>query len=222
MAWRRRCRLGLDLPAVEAPQTETTAVELLAGTLGPTTTLHTLGPLTNVAEAFREEPGLTDRVGQVVVMGGAVDVPGNVELESEPAVAEWNLYVDPVAAAEVLTSAAPVVLVGLDATDGAPVTPSFVEELADASDTPEGDLMVTLFRSNGLVASGDAYFWDPLAAAVVIDPELVRTERVRLEVLTTGDEAGRTLPRARGIRADVAMETDADGLERMLLSVARG
>ena len=68
----------------------------------------------------------------MVVMGGAVSVPGNVHLDGapEPLAAEWNLYVDPSAAAAVVSSGAPMTLVGLDATNQVPVTEELIERLA--------------------------------------------------------------------------------------------
>lgn len=214
---------GLDLPAVDAPGTGTTASELLIASLTEGTTLLTLGPLTNVAEAFRTEPDLAGAVDEVVVMGGAVDVPGNVELGTgDPLPAEWNVYVDPVAAAEVLGSGARVVMVALDATNRAPITTGFVDDLGSRSDTLVGDLMVELLQDNGLVATGDAYFWDPLAAAVVIDRGLVTVEQAGVAVDTQGDDAGVTRRDPRAPTADIAVDADAEGLEGLILRLASG
>ena len=71
-----------------------------------------LGPLTNIARAIDSEPRLTDWIREIVVMGGAVEVPGNVTTE-----AEFNIYNDPVAAGLVFGSGAAVTLVGLDVCD---------------------------------------------------------------------------------------------------------
>ena len=78
------------------------------------TTLIALGPLTNVATAILATPGLTERLGRIVAMGGAIRREGNVT----PA-AEFNIYADPEAAAIVLRSGVPVTLVPLDATRSA-------------------------------------------------------------------------------------------------------
>jgi hypothetical protein len=152
-------------------------------------------------------------------MGGAVDVPGNVSGEgSGPATAEWNMYVDPTAAAEVLASGAPVVLVGLDATNQAPITGDFLELLGANAHTAPAKLVDTLIRNNPQVYSGDAYFWDPLAAAVVVNPELVTTEDATVSVITAeGRDSGRTVRRDDGSPVAIAGRPRTTAFEDLLL-----
>ena len=78
---------------------------------GPDLTIVALGPLTNLALALQQDPRRLGRTGRIVVMGGAIAVPGNIT----PA-AEFNFYVDPEAAAAVLEAGLPVELVPLDVT----------------------------------------------------------------------------------------------------------
>ncbi|HQR25432.1 MAG TPA: nucleoside hydrolase [Nocardioides sp.] len=210
---------GVDLPVVEAPDAAPSAAQLLAETLSTgRVTLLTLGPLTNPAEAFRADPDLPDTMSSMVIMGGAVDVGGNVytEEDSSPS-AEWNLYVDPVAAEEVLASGAPVTLVGLDATNQAPITPEFVGELQGNVEAEAAAIASQLLANNPLVASGEAYFWDPLAAAVVVDPDVVTTERAPISVVTTrGSDNGRTVRDRDGHQVQVAVGADVKAVEDLL------
>lgn len=73
-------------------------------------TLLALGPLSNVARAIALDPKFSNKVKQLVIMGGAIDVPGN-----KNRVAEFNFFVDPEAADVVFQSIIPKVLVPLDA-----------------------------------------------------------------------------------------------------------
>ena len=207
---------GLELPAL-APTSDTrTAVELLTDALGPGgVTVLTLGPLTNIADAFRTDPGLVSKVDSIVMMGGAVDVAGNVFGEGpQPPVAEWNAYVDPVATAEVIASGVPIVMVGLDATNQVPITGDFLELLDQNAHTDEAVLVQTLLRENPLVNMAQGYFWDPLAAAAVIDPQLVSTENVTIAVDTsTGPDSGRTTRSSLGSPVKVAVGADLDRFE---------
>lgn len=212
---------GAELPVVDAERDPGSATELLTRTLEDgDTTLVALGPLTDVAEAFRARPRLARQVPSVVVMGGALDVPGNVFLpdDGSPS-AEWNVYVDPTAAAEVIDSGVPVTLVALDATNRAPITDDFVEELRDVAGAGAGELAAEVLADNPLVTAGEAFFWDPLAAAVALDPGLVDTEDVPLSVVVDhGEESGRTVRDESGSPVLVATGVDREELERLLLS----
>ncbi|MEZ5366463.1 MAG: nucleoside hydrolase [Bryobacterales bacterium] len=74
-------------------------------------TVIALGPLTNLAQALLADPKAMALAERIVVMGGALDVPGNAGPH-----AEFNFFVDPEAARIVLRSGLPVTLVGLDVT----------------------------------------------------------------------------------------------------------
>jgi inosine-uridine nucleoside N-ribohydrolase len=212
---------GLDLPEPTGAVEETTAVALLTESLSPGgVTLLALGPLTNVAEAFRADDALAGRVESIVLMGGAVDVPGNVFAEGvdEP-VAEWNMYIDPTAADEVIGSGAPIVMVGLDATNQTPITGDFLELLRVNATTDAAAFTQELLLNNPLVYSAEAYFWDQLAAAVVVDPGLVTTEEARIDVMTSeGTASGRTIRSQDGDPILVALDADALEFEELLVA----
>jgi inosine-uridine nucleoside N-ribohydrolase len=148
-------------------------------------TLVALGPLTNVALAIQRAPQELTNVARVVVMGGAVDVPGNVT-----PTAEFNLHVDPEAGRVVLDAGLRLDLVPLDATHQAIL--------------PRADLEAALRRRPGPVAERVRAFTDfalradtkrgalgmplhdPLAVAAALDPTLVVWEPVRLAVEPDG------------------------------------
>jgi purine nucleosidase len=93
-------------------------VETLRAAEAGTITLCALGPLTNIAMALVKAPQITERIGELVVMGGACFELGNVT----PA-AEFNIYVDPPAAAIVLDSGIPITMIPLDVTHQVLTTP---------------------------------------------------------------------------------------------------
>ncbi len=222
-AWRDAADAGWGLPLAPegASAPEQTAVDLLTDSLAAgSVTVLTLGPLTNIAEVLRAHPDLAQHMSSIVVMGGALDVAGNVtDPALDAAASEWNLYVDPTAAAEVIASGVPVTLVGLDATDQVPVTPAFVERLATHTRTFAAALVQSLYEQNPFVASGDTYFWDPLAAAAIVEPRLLATAQMRITVITgAGPDSGRTVRSADGSLVQVAIGVDASAFERLLIA----
>jgi inosine-uridine nucleoside N-ribohydrolase len=225
-AWRDAADSGwgvLSPPSTNEPNTAS-AVELLVDTIEPGVTLLTLGPLTNIADAFRADADLVTRVASIVIMGGALDVPGNVtDPELDAAHSEWNVYVDPTAAAEVFEAGAPLVLVPLDATDQVPITPMFLERLALNNHTPTASLVADLYRANPVVGTDGGYFWDPLAAGALLDQSLLTTERADIAVVTDdGPDIGRTIRTADGHSIDVATSADAGAFEELLLRTLDG
>ncbi|XP_015162049.1 probable uridine nucleosidase 2 isoform X2 [Solanum tuberosum] len=86
-------------------------------------TVVALGPLTNIALAIQLDPEFFTNVGQIVVLGGAFSVNGNVS----PA-AEANIFKDPTAADIVFTSGADVLTVGLNITHQVVLTGVFLHD----------------------------------------------------------------------------------------------
>lgn len=226
-AWRddvdRMSRISL--PDNPIPRYEQGAVALLTETLSAApspVTVITLGPLTNVAQALTTTPQIKANIAQIVIMGGAVDVAGNVQ----PAIAdnpyaEWNVYVDPAALDIVLNSGVPVTLVGLDATDQVPVTAAFYRTLGrDRAITAANFVFEALEKNFTMIESEQRSFWDPLAAAAALDPSLITTETMPIRVVTEeGAESGRTAVDESGQSIEVAVGADAARFEQAFLNV---
>jgi len=142
------------------------------------------GPLTNLAAAFREDPPRAGRAGRVVILGGAVRVPGNA-----PAGAEYNFFVDPDAAAYVLSLAGrglAIDLVPLDATNQFPVTPRFVDRLLGARGGKARHAGRILKLSAESIAKSEYYLWDGAAALALLRPGALSFATLRLEVTPEG------------------------------------
>ena len=135
-------KTGLDGPQLAdpvMPLQSAHAVDYIIDTLrsapSGTITLCPLGPLTNIAQAFRKAPDIIERVQEIVLMGGAYFEVGNIT----PA-AEFNIYVDPEAAAEVFSAGVPLVVMPLDVTHKALTTQARVDAFR-AMGTRVGDMV---------------------------------------------------------------------------------
>lgn len=207
---------SFDLPA-GGKASDLDAVKLFTKTVQDTQNrieVLALGPLTNIAKAFTTTPALLDKIERITVMGGAVDTIGNAS-----PLAEWNIYCDPPAARIVFESGAPITLVALDASNDVPVTLDFLDRLDKAKKATAAIFVAkALTNSSDFIKSGTYYFWDPLAAVVMANPDLVtHTERSVSVMEAAGREYGRTKPVKNGARIDVVTKPDGKVLEQLLI-----
>jgi inosine-uridine nucleoside N-ribohydrolase len=220
---------GLDgseeIPEATFGPDERGAVALIADTLLASpepVTLVPVGPLTNIATFLREHPDLKDRIARISLMGGSMG-HGN----TTPA-AEFNIYVDPEAAHEVFESGLPITMSGLDVTHQA------------GAGHEERERLRATGRVGGVVAGFLDYFastyesifgfdapplHDPVAVAVVLEPGLLKTRPMRIDI-----ECGSDLTRGESVcdfhgvtgrapNAEVGVELDREGFFRMLYGV---
>jgi inosine-uridine nucleoside N-ribohydrolase len=148
-------------------------------------TLIALGPLTNVALALGRAPRVLAGLERLVVMGGAVDVPGNVT-----PTAEFNIHVDPEAAAAVLAAGLRLDLVPLDATHQAVLLRTDLEAALRRRPGPVAQRVAAFtdyaLRVDQKRGGAGMPLHDPLAVAAALDPTLVTWEAVRLTVESDG------------------------------------
>ena len=146
--------------------------------------LVALGPLTNVARLLQERPIALRQAKNIVVMGGAVNTPGNVTPR-----AEFNFHSDPVAAEIVLSSRLPVTLVDLAACRQVGI--SREQALVLRSAHPLGRLALELlhgwFRREPSRQMFE--FYDPLALAIALDPAIATIAKVDLDVSQEENES---------------------------------
>lgn len=127
------------------------------------------GPASNLAHVIAQSPDLKCKISQVVWMGGAINVKGNVAMHDHNGSAEWNAYWHPQATRDLLAAQLPLVLVPLDATNSFPVSWSFLKELA-ALDTPLSELAGQFWAATvtAVPTYEFTYFmWDVLATCLL-------------------------------------------------------
>jgi inosine-uridine nucleoside N-ribohydrolase len=150
-------------------------------------TLIALGPLTNLAHAWHRDAHVVRQLSAVVIMGGAVTVPGNVT-----PVAEFNIYVDPEAAQVVFAAGLPITLIGLDVTERVRLTAEMIDQHLCAAGSPLSQFVgectaQTIQFSTRVERPAGMAMHDPLAVGALIDPSIVRTVPLSVQVETQGE-----------------------------------
>jgi inosine-uridine nucleoside N-ribohydrolase len=212
---------GSSLPVPQNRPVEKDATDLLNEVIEPGVVLVPTGPLTNVALLIERHPGVLDRLGAIVWMGGSIG-EGNIT----PA-AEFNAFVDPEAAASVFATGTPLTMINLDVTHRALFTSTHAEGLRPAGRAGRFVAELSDFflatRRHGHGVDGSPIH-DALAVAQVIDPTLVTTEHVNVEIETASRFCdGRTVVDLRSVtgrppNAHVGVDVEADRFLDLLCS----
>jgi len=179
-------------------------------------TLMVTGPLTTVAVALEKAPDIEAKIHQIVWMGGALNVPGNVEKSLEPGQdgsAEWNVYWDSISAARVWQTQIEIIMCPLDLTNNVPVTSELVQKMGRQRHYPISDLAGQCYA---LVIPQDYYFWDVLATAYLGHPEFYLREW-ETEIITTGVSQGRTKVVSGGRKIYAMDKVDKDAFYAYIL-----
>lgn len=151
------------------------------------------GPMTNIAAALRKAPEIKDLIGAIVLMGGALTVPGNVSAWSEA-----NISQDPEAANDLFHSGARITMVGLDVTLRTLLTYDQTRQWRNLG-TPSGRFLADMtdyyIRAYETTSPhlGGCGLHDPLAVGVAVDPTLVTTLPINMKVDLEGPTRGRTI-----------------------------
>ncbi len=181
-------KTGIDGPVLEKPKIKLQskeAIEFIIETIlsypKDEITLCTLGPLTNIGLAFQREPRIKTLIKEIIMMGGGFFEGGNIT----PA-AEFNIYVDPEAAAEVLVSGIPITMLPLDVTHKALTSRSRIESFRKIGNkagiaTAE---MLDFFERFDVEKYGSegGPLHDPNVIAYLLRPEFYEGKYVNVEI----------------------------------------
>ena len=147
-------------------------------------TLLTIGPLTNIAKALQKEPGFAPLVKEIVMMGGAISVPGN-----KNRVAEYNFFCDPEAASIVFSSDVKKILIPLDICN---VTPMYMTDFKKMTHSPHYKTILILMEGyikaiKKFEKMKGALVYDALAAYFLLDKSAFSLESMDVRIETKGE-----------------------------------
>jgi len=197
---------GADLPAPQMSVIEDEAVDFIARIVSDSDapiTLVPTGPLTNIALFRSRYPELFARIHEIVLMGGSLG-EGNIT-----PFAEFNIWVDPEAAAEVMAGGRPVSMMGLDVTHQALFSLDDTDRLEQLG-TRTAIAFAGLLRFFGRFHA-NKYGWsgapihDAVAVAHLLRDGLVTTQRHGISVSTSDDTRGQT--------SGIPVDDEADGVD---------
>jgi pyrimidine-specific ribonucleoside hydrolase len=202
---------------VDAPSAFPVQVQLLENAKDRVTFVC-VGPLTNMASLLQQRPDLCSRIEAIVIMGGALNVKGNIS-----PLAEFNTWVDPEAARIVFDADIEKVLAPLDLTTTVALT---MEEMRSALDSKNSLGSSILRATEGWVEAmkvlgGRSIFnpHDPIALAGLVAPELFETKRMQILVEeSTGKMTGRE---GSSGNTRVCVRVDEPGFKKLLLGSLR-
>ena len=220
-------------PSLTAPE----LIEAAAASSPRKVTILTTGPQSNLAAALHDSSStsgnwLADRIRGLYVMGGAINVPGNLfgsALTGFDNSQELNMWLDPVAARTVFDTMHPGVthLIPLDATNSVSITPAFIAKLGADQQTVSAHLVDSIMTQPAMTAGIDAgifYWWDALAALSAFQNEagMTQFDPETVDVVLDGPESGRTELASTGAPIGVALSANQAVFEQTFLDALNG
>lgn len=186
---------NIELPVGEQKTASDSAAEMIVNQVHAhpsEITIIAVGPLTNLALALDLAPDIAEKVQEIIVMGGVFYRPGNVT-----PYAEANIWNDPHAARKVLTASWPVTIHGLDVTYQIAFDHDFFDQIALANPVTgdflraAADFYIRFYKERHDFAGCCPH--DLLAIVYASNPQWFTCEDAIFDVVTSGEQAGRTL-----------------------------
>ncbi len=217
---------GIDYPEAPVSLDPLPADQLIVETVKNSprpVTIFVSGTHTNLAEALRLDSSIAENIRDVYIMGGAIDVPGNIKSdwpEIDNTVAEWNIWVDPIAAKEIFASGLSIHLAPLDATDKILWTEVDAQYWA-TSRLPEGIMAGKLLQwmLDSWSAQG-VYIWDLVAAINATDGALCPAAPLAVDILVDpGPEQGKIVLTKAVANISACLRPDAEHMRALAAGI---
>ena len=181
---------GPDLPPPVTPLQDQHAVDFMIDTIraepAGSVTIAPIGPLSNIAMALQRAPDIAPRIRQIVLMGGGCFEGGNIT----PA-AEFNIHVDPHAAAIVFAADIPITMMPLDVTHKALTTARRNKTLRDLGNRTGLAVaqMLDFFErfDEAKYGSDGGPLHDPCTIAWMLAPEIFSGRHCNVEIETASE-----------------------------------
>ncbi|WP_429970470.1 ribonucleoside hydrolase RihC [Fructilactobacillus sp. Tb1] len=196
-----------DLPK-PLPETAVQAMHRVIMASDEPMTLVATGSYTNVALLFSEYPEVKSKLTRIIAMGGTLG-RGNMT-----SAAEFNVFTDPDAAKIMYQSGVPIVMVGLDVTMKALVTPETLAEIETMNRS--GKMLHDLITSDGDQSEAGVSIHDANTIFYLLHPEFMTTKKLWIDIQTEGPANGETVADIRGAyhdgktNAEVCVDIDAE------------
>jgi len=218
---------GLDLPAKTSDHDTAIGYELIIDLVKNSPdklTILITGAQTDMALALQEDASIADNISQIVIMGGAFNVGGNLfdgSGSGNNKVAEWNIFVDPLAAKIVFNSGIPLSIVPLDGSDDFMINAIQHAKIRDIDD-PALQVLSQLWEQQlNWWGGGGFKIWDIVAAAALTNPEYFTWTYDGVDVIAeAGDLHGQTIVLNNGSQITrYASDTDFNKVRDIIFEV---
>jgi len=206
---------GLGSIEIEPKKTKSNISKIISEIIGKNiTTIITLGPLTNIAKILKKSSKVKKQVKEIIIMGGAIDSPGNITPK-----AEFNIYVDPEAAKFVFNSKIKKTLIPLKVCHQVILKEEYFRKIKDKK-TKELtlNLVSEYIKNNRKDDINGAPMYDPLTVYFALNRKAFTTKKYQIDIATKRVNRGRTKIDLKGSKVEVAVDIDEEQFKEDFLN----
>ena len=170
--------------------------------------LVAVGPLTNIANAIKQDPSIANKVNSLLIMGGSWLAGGNIT-----PVAEANLYNDPEAAEIVFKSGLPIIMVGLDVTHKVFLSQKDIDKLSSLNNSGKflkkiSNIYMKFYKDTKDMDG--CFFHDATAVIAMTNPEFFKYKVARVYVSQDNLTRGQTVVYLKDLKHETKINDDRD------------